>query len=337
MRGIQNLSYQELIGRRAKGLCFKCGQHYSPMHRCPDKELKLIVHEDEERNPDDKEEEKGDEEDPNEWELVCHVVELSELKSHAKTCCKTMKLEGSLLGVPILILIDSGASHNYVTKELVLSLNCPITETRPYVVSLGDGSKRISQGRCEGMRIKVGPHVLQQNAYVLELGGIDMILGMEWLETLGEVKTDWRKQIMSYEQGGKVITLEGYQIKDENQTIALQEILVEEQKRQIKACDNSLEDKQEEELQRILQSYQALFQEPQGLPPKRDIEHAINLKQGTEPVNVRPYKYAYHHKDEIEKQVKELLQAGAIKQSVSPFSSLVILVKKKDGSWRMCG
>ena len=89
-------------------------------------------------------------------------------------------------------------------------------------------------------------------------------------------------------------------------------------------------------MQRILQKYQAIFQEPQALPPRREIEHAINLKQGIELVNVRPYKYAYHHKDEIEKQVKELLQAGAIKQSVSPFSSPVILVKKKDGSWRMC-
>ena len=98
------------------------------------------------------------------------------------------------------------------------------------------------------MRIKVGQHVLHLNAYVLELGGIDMILGMEWLETLGEVKTDWRKQIMSYERGGKVITLEGYQIKNETQTIALQEILVEEQKGQIKACDSRLEIEQEEEL-----------------------------------------------------------------------------------------
>ena len=51
---------------------------------------------------------------------------------------------------------------------------------------------------------------------------------------------------------------------------------------------------------------------------------------------MRPYKYAYHHKEELERQVKELLQAGTIKHSINPFSSLVILVEKKDRTWRLC-
>ena len=211
MRGVRNLSYQELMDRRAKGLCFKCGQNYSPMHRCPEKELKLLVlEEDEEEIPENKEGIEENKGNIREWEMVCHVVELNELKTHGKTCCRTMKLEGYLQGVPILFLIDSGASHNYITRELVTLLNLSVLETKQYVVSLGDGSKRISQGRCEGMIIKVGQEVLKLDAYILELGGIDIILGMEWLETLGEVKTDWRKKTMSYEQGGKFITLEGY-------------------------------------------------------------------------------------------------------------------------------
>ena len=85
-------------------------------------------------------------------------------------------------------------------------------------------------------------------------------------------------------------------------------------------------------MQKLLLIHQNLFKEPQGLPLKRNIKHAIVLKLGVEPINVQPYKYAHNHKDEIERQVNELLQIEVIRQSVSPFSSLMILVKKKDRS-----
>jgi hypothetical protein len=51
---------------------------------------------------------------------------------------------------------------------------------------------------------------------------------------------------------------------------------------------------------------------------------------------VRPYKYSPHQKTEIEKQVLELLNQGIIQRSVSSFASPILIVKKKDGSWRFC-
>ncbi|KAL0387648.1 UNVERIFIED_CONTAM: Transposon Ty3-G Gag-Pol polyprotein [Sesamum radiatum] len=79
-----------------------------------------------------------------------------------------------------------------------------------------------------------------------------------------------------------------------------------------------------------------LFQEPQGLPPNRSIEHQIVLKQDAVPKKMHPYRYSYAQKGEIETIVKEMLQDGMIRPSQSSFGSPVLLVKKKDGSWRMC-
>jgi hypothetical protein len=79
-----------------------------------------------------------------------------------------------------------------------------------------------------------------------------------------------------------------------------------------------------------------VLEEPTALPPARDFDHRMVLKEGAGPVNVRPYRYAHFQKNEIERQVSEMLKSGLIRPSNSPFSSPILLVKKKDGIWRFC-
>jgi hypothetical protein len=90
------------------------------------------------------------------------------------------------------------------------------------------------------------------------------------------------------------------------------------------------------DLLQLLQEFQGLFEEPHGLPPARPHDHRIPLIQVSPPVNVRPYRYPNYQKNEIERIVVGLLNTGEIQPSTSPYSSLVLLVKKHDGSWRLC-
>ena len=86
----------------------------------------------------------------------------------------------------------------------------------------------------------------------------------------------------------------------------------------------------------ILAEFENIFSIPTELPPKRACDHAITLKEGANPPNIRPYRYPYYQKNEIEKFVKEMMTTGIIRPSNSPYSSPVILVRKKDGGWRFC-
>lgn len=93
---------------------------------------------------------------------------------------------------------------------------------------------------------------------------------------------------------------------------------------------------QQHELNQILNPFKELFCESTSLPPSRVTYHEISLIGGTTAVNVRLYHYGHFQKDGIEKLVTEMLAAGIIRPSCSPFSSPVLLVRKKDGSWRFC-
>ncbi|KAK1618698.1 hypothetical protein QYE76_024215 [Lolium multiflorum] len=75
---------------------------------------------------------------------------------------------------------------------------------------------------------------------------------------------------------------------------------------------------------------------PAGLPPLRGIEHQIDLIPGASLPNRAPYRTNPEETKEIQKQVQALLDKGYIRISLSPCAVPVILVPKKDGTWRMC-
>lgn len=103
----------------------------------------------------------------------------------------------------------------------------------------------------------------------------------------------------------------------------------------IEKWEFTTEPKLPEPLKGILQQFGDVFQDPKGLPPHRSHDHAINLLHEAKPMSVRPYRYPFFQKYEIEKIVQELLNSGMIQPNQIPYSSPVLLVKKAYGSWRM--
>ena len=90
------------------------------------------------------------------------------------------------------------------------------------------------------------------------------------------------------------------------------------------------------EVQSLLEVFAVVFEGPKDLPPCRGHEHQIVLKPGTQPICQRPYQYPFYQKSKIENIVRDLLKFGSIRNSQDPFASPVSLVRKADGSWRMC-
>jgi hypothetical protein len=85
-------------------------------------------------------------------------------------------------------------------------------------------------------------------------------------------------------------------------------------------------------LDRLLESFTDVFEPPTGLPPPRDCDHLIHLLSNTAVVEVRPYRYPQLQKDKLEAQCAVMLEQGIIRQSTSPFSAPVLLIKKQDAT-----
>jgi hypothetical protein len=331
---------EEMEERRAKGQCFKCGGKYHPtLHKCPEATLRIIILGDGESINEDGEIvvlEANDAEDGEEPEAECKLIGV--LGSMGEY--RTMKIGGKIGSVDIVVLIDSGASHNFISPKLATALGLTVKPEVGRRIKLGDGHKIMSKGVCEGLSLWLGGLKVVVDALVLDLGGLDVVLGVSWLCTLGKMLMDWQTLTMQFWQKGQSVTLQGQgQNKEKHGYLnSFLENRLNDREWWFKSLHQQTDDEVSvhEELKPLLKKFAEVFQDTIKLPPMRSKAHQIKLIPNHGAVNVRPYRYPHHQKEEIEKQIDDLLKAGVIRQSMSAFSSPVILVKKKDKSWRMC-
>ena len=203
---------------------------------------------------------------------------------------------------------------------------------------------------CEGgishVPLRVQGVELTVDLFIMPIHRADVVLGVQWLMSLGPISMNYTALSMEFSCNGQMVRLQG-DVSSVPQQVALHCIRCLAETNGVASffhLDLSLLELDSTSvsvsnvddilsvLVPIIDKYAKVFEKPTGLPLVRDQDHRIPLLPGAQPINVKPYRYPYYQKTEIERLVKEMLQDGVIQPSCSPFSSLVLLVKKKDGT-----
>jgi hypothetical protein len=330
--------------RKAKGLCFKCGEKWGPEHTCPQTVQMHVVEEllelfSQEELTGSEAPESGSEE----METACSIS-IHALIGAAADNSGVIQLHAFIGKHEVLILVDSGSSTSFINQQLADLLLGSQLLPRPCRVNVADGTQHKCNSFLPGCQWSSQGHQFSTDLKILPLGAFDVILGMDWLEQHNP-NIDWIHKTLSIATSTGHIQLQGHR-NAQPHCSAISAAELASVSRQgavaylvhVYALDATLyvEEVTPTEVQSLLSQFQDVFEEPTSLPPRRDCDHQIPLMEGAQPVNLRAYRHKPELKTEIKRQVAELLAAGIIQKSTSQFSSPAILVKKKDGTWHLC-
>lgn len=261
----------------------------------------------------------------------------------------------------IRTLIDSGASENYVSPEIVKSLpkdRFTMVQDRQVETAGGD----VSQIKYKvEMIIEISGYKQTITAYVFRTK-FDLILGRAWLKET-KPEPDWNTDCW-YLNNGRVKLQPDYPRKHSHNHFSrnknLNYLITHKQADRCikKGSDNFLffikpindgDQYKNPQLQddkywdSLVKEFSSVFKdELPGLPPDRGIHHLIDTGDA-KPISRPPYKMSPLELDELQKQIKELLKLGLIRPSSSPWGAGVLFVRKKPdpgsdkpGALRMC-
>lgn len=142
-------------------------------------------------------------------EVVTELMELSFSSYLALSSPTTTKIWGKIEKTWVMVLLYSGATHNFLDPSVATKLNLAPQQGANLDIIWGIGIAVCSAGVCHQV-----PFTLQQvndvaDFILLELGKVDMVLGIQWLRTLGKCAMDWETHEMSFTFKGQRVTLTG--------------------------------------------------------------------------------------------------------------------------------
>jgi len=284
------------------------------------------------------------------------------------------KLSGTIAGHSAVILVDCGASGQFIGSSFVRQHSLPLAKAATLeTVTLADGHTQPAAGVVSSVPVVVSSYTESLGFVVTDLSGYDAIFGMSWLVHYNPV-VDWRGATLSFvdEHARKHVlrkaatglvhvpprpcpSLNLITSKQLEKQFRRGEIMsgyfvapqfVEEVCAALAPSGSSISsvltapsvDPLERERVEMKSAFKDVFPDelPHGLPPSREVDHKIELTPGSKPPSRPTFRLSAFELTELKKQLEELIKAGFIRPSLSPYGAPILFVKKKDGTMRMC-
>ncbi|GJW56364.1 gypsy/ty3 retroelement polyprotein [Tanacetum coccineum] len=198
----KQMTQKEYQEKRAQNLCFYCDQKYTPGHKCSGQLFSIVLLADEEE---------GSEEEYMEKEISIpeEVPQVSFNALNGANSFQTMRITRKIRKHEVHILVDCGATHNFLDVNVAKQVGCKINKTYPLEVAVGRGRKLISNAVCKNFEWQLQGETFYTDMMILPLGGCEMVLGIQWLATLGDIKCNFSKFRMEFMYKDKKLTLMG--------------------------------------------------------------------------------------------------------------------------------
>ena len=200
----RKLSQEEWQKQQRRGLCFKCGNPCGRDHVCPMRRMPLLLVEEDGEGEEDIRGGKVDHFEDGGTVRVMNNMRLSLKRFVGLTSNKSFKVEGEIEGRKVVVLVDSRASGNFNTNKLARELGLGVQSISTFTIEVGNGQREQGEGVCCGVKMLVQGILIQQNFFLMELGGTEVILGIDWLFNLGKIEADFQEMTLKWKADGKV-------------------------------------------------------------------------------------------------------------------------------------
>jgi hypothetical protein len=243
-----------------------------------------------------------------------NLTTLSELPVGAPIMTGTFSINHQ----PVLVLFDSGATHSFISMDCGTKVGLDISSINEAYRIITPGGKILSNQICRKVPIQLGSHLNKTDLLVLDLQGMDVLLGMNWM-TQNQVSLDISSRTVE-------INFPEFEPT----------ILYLPPRECVNSCTYAATGIKLKDIPVVCEYLDVFPNDLPGIPPDQDVEFIIELQPGTAPISKRPYRMPPNELAELKIQLQDLLDKGFIRLSPSPWGCPALFVKKKDNSLRLC-